>query len=1052
MQSVSRFTVHASRLTTDYLRRLDLGLVIAALLTLLIIHSLLRPGLPTAADYAIHLYRTMEYKQAWVPGVIVPRWAPNLAFGYGYPLFVFAPPLPYLLGVLFHLMGVTLESALKAVVILTILLYAVGMYLLARDLLRSVAAGLVAAVAYAFAPFALREALLYGGNIPQFLAIGLFPWPLWAALRAARSGRWGWSVLAAACYAAIILSHLFHALVFTPVLGLFILLLIKTCYGKLDTFPPFHPSTLPIFHLLLIIPLGLLLSAFSWLPAFIERFETRAQADVYIEKSPFFIRYPHWSELIAWIEPLDARAANPYVPLSLGPVTLLLATLGLLIGLWLILRPSSFVRRHLSVVSGYGQTTTNYSPSPTPQSPTPLISNPHSPTSSSPTLPISHSPIPQSPLPTLPIPLLFFALTAATGALMSLPLSRPLWEMVSILQVAEFPWRMLGLANLGLAVLAGAALLWLPSKSRAWLTIPLILLQIWAVGPLLYPVTPFAQYGQVSIADQIDYERRSQSVGTTTLGEYLPRTVPRVPTTSPLVEAFMAGAYPARLDETSLPAGARATLLKQNAITYQYRLETPTPFSLRLHHYNYPGWRAWLDDQPLPIRADPDTGLMRLDIPAGEHTLLVRFGETPLRLLSLALSGVAVAGIVGVWLWLKRRDAEAQGAKGEAGILSSAPKTASDLSNRQGSGTASRVDRGQRGRIEGCGEGRMLLSSAAYRKGQAQPGGSENFAAPPLRRAFALLLLIVIALTAAFVIKPLLRPLFTIRSPAEQIIPATERVDVPFELGIRLVGYQLEREVVDPGDYLPVVLYWETDEAPLPVNLQPFVHLDRLDTGTTLAGSTNYTPGDVTTESNMPTFHWDTARYVRDEHDLTVPLEAPPHAYALRAGLIDPDRDGQRLPLADGSGDTVTLAIINIRPAAPPEPLAEPVAVTFRHQADQLQLTGFEVDNVTTSSLDFTLAWRTDQPLPRDYTIFAQLLDMNHNLVIGFDRPPLDGAYPTSTWLSGQTILDRRTIPLDGVAPGAYRLIVGLYDSATQQRLVTPSGADFVQLTTVTIE
>src|SRR5262245_46378831 len=175
-----------------YTSRLDAGLVMAALLTLFASQALLSPGLPTSADLAIHLHRTLEFERAWAPGVIFPRWAPNLAFGYGYPLFVFAPPLPYLLALRFYQLGLSLDWAFKALLILILGLYATGMYLLVRDLFRSSATGLVAATAYAFAPFALREALLSGGNLPQLLAIGLFPWPLWAVSRAARSGSWNW--------------------------------------------------------------------------------------------------------------------------------------------------------------------------------------------------------------------------------------------------------------------------------------------------------------------------------------------------------------------------------------------------------------------------------------------------------------------------------------------------------------------------------------------------------------------------------------------------------------------------------------------------------------------------------------------------------------------------------------------------------------------------------------------------------------------------------------------------------------------------------------------
>jgi hypothetical protein len=114
-------------------------------------------------------------------------------------------------------------------------------------------------------------------------------------------------------------------------------------------------------------------------------------------------------------------------------------------------------------------------------------------------------------------------------------------------------------------------------------------------------------------------------------------------------------------------------------------------------------------------------------------------------------------------------------------------------------------------------------------------------------------------------------------------------------------------------------------------------------------------------------------------------------------------------------------------------------------------LIGFEVDPLTPERLDFILAWQSDQTPQRDYTVFAQLFDVEQNLVASFDRPPLDGAYPTSTWLLGQTIIDPRHLPLVDVDPGQYRLIVGLYDSVTQERLTTGDGADFVELSTITV-
>ncbi len=480
------------------LHKIDAGWLVAALLTLLIIQSLLQPGLPTtAADIPIHLYRTMEYERAWAPGVIAPRWAPNLAYGYGYPLFVFAPPLPYLLGVGLHQLGFSFTAALKALIILTIPLYAIGMYLFVRDALKSVQAGLIAATAYAFAPFALRESLLYGGNLPQFLAIGLFPWTLWAMTRTAQLGSWRWAMVAGFFYTAVLLSHLFQVLIFTPVVAMYGLILAGgSCrvYNHSGSLLLSKCSSLRLFcHLLrggrirttaplltlLPIPIGLALAAFFWIPAFIERFSTRAQADIYLEKSPFFVRYPHWTELVAWIQPLDSRAANPNVPLTLGVVTLILAGLGLVAGIVAALK----------------------SPAQSPDNRPP---------------PVEGLPVYRLPPPDYLI--LFFALVTAGAIFMILPASRPVWETFSILQVAEFPWRILGLANLGLAFLAGAAVLLLPQKIRWPAVIVCLCFQLLAVAPYLYPVTGFTRYHQPTLADQINYERSSQSIGTTTLG------------------------------------------------------------------------------------------------------------------------------------------------------------------------------------------------------------------------------------------------------------------------------------------------------------------------------------------------------------------------------------------------------------------------------------------------------------------------------------------------------------------------------------------------------
>lgn len=101
----------------------------------------------------LRLYRTLEFARSWAPGVVYPRWAPDLAYGYGYPMWIFVPPLPYLIPLAFRCLGLLLEASLKGLVILTALGYALGAYLFVRDSLGR-RAGLIGAAIYTLAPFA----------------------------------------------------------------------------------------------------------------------------------------------------------------------------------------------------------------------------------------------------------------------------------------------------------------------------------------------------------------------------------------------------------------------------------------------------------------------------------------------------------------------------------------------------------------------------------------------------------------------------------------------------------------------------------------------------------------------------------------------------------------------------------------------------------------------------------------------------------------------------------------------------------------------------------
>src|SRR3990170_2107258 len=78
--------------------------------------------------------RLYELDRALAAGQFPARWVKDLGFGYGYPLFIFYPPLVYYLGEVFHLLfGATYILSIKLVFVSAFLGAALAMYLWAKE-------------------------------------------------------------------------------------------------------------------------------------------------------------------------------------------------------------------------------------------------------------------------------------------------------------------------------------------------------------------------------------------------------------------------------------------------------------------------------------------------------------------------------------------------------------------------------------------------------------------------------------------------------------------------------------------------------------------------------------------------------------------------------------------------------------------------------------------------------------------------------------------------------------------------------------------------------
>ena len=87
-------------------------------------------------------------------------------------------------------------------------------------------------------------------------------------------------------------------------------------------------------------------------------------------------------------------------------------------------------------------------------------------------------------------------------------------------------------------------------------------------------------------------------------------------------------------------------------------------------------------------------------------------------------------------------------------------------------------------------------------------------------------------------------------------------------------------------------------------------------------------------------------------------------------------------------------------------------------------------------TIPLRLYWFSDRTPPTDYKTFLHIVTPDDGARLAqFDTMPFDGFNPMTRWEPGELVDYAQEIPLAGIAPGRYTLLLGLYDQQTMQNL-----------------
>lgn len=237
--------------------KIFIGLLL--LLSFVATFNLWHAGFPLTHDGDVHLMRLTGFYQSLTEGIWIPRWAADVNWGYGQPVFEFFYPLPLYVASILHFIGFSFANSLKIILGASLILSGLTMYLWLSKITSRFGA-FVGSFLYIFAPYRFVD-LYVRGDIGENAGLIFIPLVLLFVLLSAQKKNKYAFLWSGFFLGMLILSHNIVSLMALPFIlfyGLYIFL--------------YEAEQKRQFAIRFVVSflLGFSLSAFFWMPGLFE--------------------------------------------------------------------------------------------------------------------------------------------------------------------------------------------------------------------------------------------------------------------------------------------------------------------------------------------------------------------------------------------------------------------------------------------------------------------------------------------------------------------------------------------------------------------------------------------------------------------------------------------------------------------------------------------------------------------------------------------------------------------------------------------------------------
>jgi hypothetical protein len=250
-----------------------------------------------------------------------------------------------------------------------------------------------------------------------------------------------------------------------------------------------------------------------------------------------------------------------------------------------------------------------------------------------------------------------------------------------------------------------------------------------------------------------------------------------------------------------------------------------------------------------------------------------------------------------------------------------------------------------------------------------------------------------------------------------------------------LIGYDLPKDILRPGHPLKFDIWWCAKEQP---KADYLLRLQLLDDSEKLISESI---GPLS-RTDYPPSQWQAAEFIRSLGAIDVPATAETGTHSLRLSLLHPESDEALRagwPLGRRFVPIGSLQVEQWPKETELPPFEHSLLADFG-EPTLIMLHGFDLATNSVlpgDALNLDLVWRSvAEEIMTSYTVFIHMVSESEQIVAQVDGTPAGGFRPTTSWRSGEVILDSHiiTIPPE-TASGEYQIWAGLYDATNGERL-----------------